>query len=63
VGPVPVFHRLDLQGNGRITAADLLDLQHPIESSVRIQAVVAALDTNGDGAIDPAEFQACLTGN
>ncbi len=63
VGPVPVFRRLDLVPDGRITAEELLELQRPIQLPVRLAAVLATLDTNGDGAIDEAEFTACMGGN
>jgi Ca2+-binding EF-hand superfamily protein len=62
VGPVTVFRRLDLDGDGRITATDLLGLQRPVQLPVRLAAVLATLDLNGDGAIDAAEFRASMTG-
>lgn len=61
LGPVPVFRRLDLDGSGEITAGDLLALQRPIQLPVRLAAVLATLDTNGDGGIDPAEFEASMS--
>jgi hypothetical protein len=61
LGPVPVFRRLDLDGDGRITAEDLLALQRPIQLPVRLAAVLATLDTNGDGGIDSAEFDASMS--
>jgi Ca2+-binding EF-hand superfamily protein len=62
-GPLPPFRRLDLDGDGRITAADLITLQRPIQVPVRLAAVLATIDTNGDGAIDAAEFAASMGGN
>jgi Ca2+-binding EF-hand superfamily protein len=62
VGPVPVFRRLDLDANGKISAGDLLGLQRPIQLPVRVAAVLATLDTNGDGVIDAAEFDASMSG-
>ena len=62
VGPVPVFRRLDLDADGRITAEELHGLQRPIQLPVRIAAVIATLDTNVDGVIDAAEFQASMAG-
>jgi len=61
-GPVPIFRRLDPGGGGRITSVDLLGLGSPIQFPIRIAAVLAALDRNGDGAIDADEFRVCLTG-
>jgi Ca2+-binding EF-hand superfamily protein len=62
VGPVTVFRRLDLDGDGRITSTDLIGLQRPVQLPVRLAAVLATLDVNGDGAIDAAEFRASMTG-
>jgi Ca2+-binding EF-hand superfamily protein len=62
LGPVPVFRRLDLDGDGRITSEDLVELQRPIQLPVRFAAVLATLDTNGDGAIDAAELDASMSG-
>jgi Ca2+-binding EF-hand superfamily protein len=59
-GPVSDFRRLDLDHDGRITAEDLLALQRPMQLPVRYAAVLATLDTNADGAIDPAEFAASM---
>jgi len=63
LGPVSPFRRLDLEADGRITVADLTELQRPIFLPVRIAAVLATLDTNRDGALDEAEFSACMSGN
>lgn len=59
-GPTSSFRRLDLDNDGRITAEDLLALQRPMQLPVRYAAVLATLDTNGDGAIDAAEFAASM---
>lgn len=58
LGPAGAFERLDLDGDGRITQDDLATLQRPVQLPVRIAAVLATLDTNVDGAIDRAEFDA-----
>ena len=63
LGPVSLFVRLDLERDGRITVADLAELQRPIFLPIRTAAVLATLDTNGDGALDEAEFGACMSGN
>ena len=62
LGPVSLFRRLDLEPDGRITLADLTELQRPIFLPIRTAAVLATLDTNGDGALDEAEFDACMSG-
>ncbi|MBK7645205.1 MAG: EF-hand domain-containing protein [Planctomycetes bacterium] len=62
VGPVSLFRRLDLDQNGRITYEDLLGLRRPIQLPVRIAAVVATLDTSGDGAVDAGELEASMAG-
>jgi Ca2+-binding EF-hand superfamily protein len=54
------FTRLDADGNGAVDAADLKELMSPARSSVRGGAVIAALDTNGDGKLDPGEFVAAF---
>ena len=59
-GPVPSFRRLDLDNDGKITAEDLLALQRPMQLPVRYAAVLATLDTNGDGGIDATEFAASM---
>jgi Ca2+-binding EF-hand superfamily protein len=62
LGPVPVFRRLDLDADGRISNVDLIGLQRPIQLPVRIGPVIATLDTNLDGTIDAAEFDASMSG-
>ena len=56
VGPVPSFLRLDLDGDGRVTRDELGELQRPYTLAVQTNAVLAALDQDGDGAISEAEF-------
>lgn len=56
VGPVPVFRRLDLDADGRISEGDLLELRRPLQVPVRIKAMIASIDTDGDGAISHEEF-------
>jgi hypothetical protein len=41
----------------------MTELQRPIFLPIRTAAVLATLDTNGDGALDEAEFNACMSGN
>lgn len=55
-GPVPHFRRLDLDDDGRITLTDLQSLQVPLQLSVRVGGIFAALDRNQDGGIDSDEF-------
>ncbi len=60
VGPVPHFYRLDKDEDGYISSADLMDLLSPASVGVRAGAVIASVDRDGDGRLDPAEFKAAL---
>jgi Ca2+-binding EF-hand superfamily protein len=53
---VPHFRRLDLDDDGRITLTDLQSLQVPLQLSVRVGGIFAALDKDQDGGIDADEF-------
>jgi len=59
-GPLPPFHRLDLDGDGSVAEADLIELQRPLKLPVRLQAVFALLDLDRDGRLDEAEFGAAM---
>lgn len=59
-GPVRPFHRLDADGDDRISESDLSELQFPLTLPVRASSVLAALDTDGDGGLDREEFRAAL---
>lgn len=54
------FERLDTNGDGRCSADELRDLVAPARLDVRAAAIVAALDRDGNGAIDQSEFQASM---
>jgi len=60
LGPVTQFRRLDLWNDGYIDADDLRQLLSPARVNVRPTAIIAALDGNGDGRLDQAEFLACV---
>jgi len=60
VGPVSPFRRLDLDYDGAIEIEDLRHLQRPQTLSVRVAAIVAALDQDEDGSVDRAEFLAAM---
>ena len=60
VGPIPVFKRLDYDRSGSIDLYDLESLLRPMRSAVRPSAVLATLDTDGDGAISELEFAAAM---
>ena len=47
---------------GSIEASDLNALILPARSSIRASAIVSALDTDGDGALDIDEFLAAMAG-
>ncbi|MEM7516750.1 MAG: EF-hand domain-containing protein [Planctomycetota bacterium] len=56
-GPVDSFYRLDADGDNRITVRDLELLKRPIQvSAVRIKALIAILDIDGDDGISREEF-------
>lgn len=59
-GPVSVFRRLDLDGDGKIELDDLIELQRPIQLPVRLHAVLATLDLDGDGTISASELAASM---
>ncbi|MFT5285646.1 MAG: hypothetical protein ACI8TQ_001811 [Planctomycetota bacterium] len=58
--PKSHFERLDQNGDGYIGTEDLRTLQSPMHLSVRTNAVIAAMDTDGDGKISDAEFAAAF---
>ncbi|MCY2960371.1 MAG: EF-hand domain-containing protein [Planctomycetota bacterium] len=59
-GPITVFRRLDYDRSGGIELMDLEELQRPLRSAVRPAAVLATLDTDGDGSISETEFDAAM---
>lgn len=59
-GPVDSFRRLDYDGDGRITEAELGDLLRPVQTSARLAAVFATLDRNRDGWLSREEFWSAL---
>jgi Ca2+-binding EF-hand superfamily protein len=61
IGPVPSFRRLDLDNDGGITRGDLTVLTRGAGIDVRTNAVLAALDVDGDGAISQDEFYASMS--
>ncbi len=56
VGPIPHFVRLDLNRDGFVTLAELLSLQEGSNIYTRPNAVLAALDLDGDGKLSAKEF-------
>lgn len=56
VGPVGHFNRLDSNEDGVLTYEDLDAIMRPIQSSVRLRAVIATLDVNEDGVVTRGEF-------
>ncbi len=54
------FFRLDANGDGAIDETDLRNLLLPARASIRLGALIAALDRDGDGRLDPIEFRFAL---
>jgi Ca2+-binding EF-hand superfamily protein len=61
VGPVPSFRRLDTDDDGGIGREDLSILLTGSGLDVRPNALVAAVDANGDGSVSEAEFYASMS--
>ena len=59
-GPVHHFARLDIDEDGQITVKDLELLARPIQLDVRLSAVIAILDSDDDGGVSLAEFDASM---
>ncbi len=59
-GPVSAFERLDYDEDGQLSASDLVELARPLQVPVRIHALIAALDTDGDGTLSESEFRASM---
>lgn len=62
-GPVRPFTRLDLDRDGGITVEDLQQLEFPMALPVRPATVIASLDGDGDGRLDPDELARALGGS
>lgn len=59
-GPLSHFDRLDFDRDGYISSKDLTILQAPLQLRVRTNAVIAALDRDGDSRLNKAEFKGAL---
>ena len=55
-GPVRHFRRLDLDGDGLVSLRELQALQSPLQLTLRVNTVLAALDTDEDGKLSEREF-------
>jgi Ca2+-binding EF-hand superfamily protein len=60
VGPVPSFRRVDHDDDGAISPEDLDLLLFGSGIDARPAALIAALDTDGDGRVSEAEFFASM---
>jgi Ca2+-binding EF-hand superfamily protein len=56
------FQRLDADRDGFLTEADLRLLQGATRLELRLRALLSALDSDGDGRLSAAEFEASMGG-
>lgn len=54
------FARLDPSGDGAVDDTDLRALQSPARLGIRVEAVLSALDGNGDGRLSEDEFRRAM---
>lgn len=54
------FARLDPSGDGAIDDTDLRALQSPARLGIRVEAVLSALDADGDGRLSEPEFRRAM---
>jgi len=60
-GPVPPFHRLDLDRDGFVSLRDLERLEGTTFAPVRLSSVLATLDLDGDGRMSESEFVSSMS--
>lgn len=59
-GPLPIFDRLDVDGDGACSRRDLRELAFPAALPIRPETLLAALDLDGDGRLTKDEFDRAL---
>lgn len=62
VGPIHPLKRLDLDGDGQVSATDLEELLRPVRVGVRPVAVLHTLDSDGDGQLSFEELEGAFLG-